>query len=64
MIEIHIDGPTGFLLGTLSVKSTGGLEIWRTPSVAVNKATGIHDVYFVFKGGQGHLFNFNWWKFN
>lgn len=64
MIEIHIDSPTGFLLGTLSVKSTGGLEIWGTQSVAVNKARGIHDVYFVFKGSQGHLFNFNWWKFN
>lgn len=64
MIEIHIDSPTGFLLGALSVKSTGGLEIWRTQSVAVNKATGIHDVYFMFKGSQGHLFNFNWWKFN
>jgi hypothetical protein len=24
---------------------------------------GIHDLYFVFVGGGGELFNFDWWKF-
>jgi hypothetical protein len=30
----------------------------------VKKVKGVHDVYFVFKGGEGDLFNFNRWKFN
>ena len=24
----------------------------------------MHDVYFVFSGGEGSLFNINWWKLN
>jgi|GEM_PF-4281263 len=24
---------------------------------------GVHDLYFVFKGGDGELMNFNWWSF-
>jgi len=26
--------------------------------------TGVHDLYIVFKGAEGNLFNFDWWKFN
>jgi len=62
-IEIHIDSPSGTLLGTCKVKSTGGDSIWTVQSCKVNKMAGIHDIYFVFKGGEGNLFNFNWWTF-
>jgi arabinoxylan arabinofuranohydrolase len=51
-------------LGSCEVKSTGGLQNWITVSTKVNKIKGVHDVYFVFKGNQGDLFNFNWWKFD
>jgi arabinoxylan arabinofuranohydrolase len=63
-IEIHLDSPGGNLIGTCDVKNTGGLLSWETSSCKVNKTKGIHDVYFVFKGGEGDLFNFNRWKFN
>lgn len=63
-IEIHLDSLTGPLAGTLPVKNTGGLQSWKTGSVKVKKAQGVHDVYFVFRGGNGPLFNFNWWKFS
>lgn len=63
-IEIHIDSPTGTLLGTCVVKSTGGATNWTVQSCKVNKANGVHDIYFVFKGGEGDLFNFDWWKFS
>ena len=62
-IEIHFDSPSGTLLGTCKVKSTGGDTIWTVQSCKVNKMTGVHDIYFVFKGGEGNLFNFNWWTF-
>ncbi|MDP3180721.1 MAG: carbohydrate-binding protein, partial [Bacteroidota bacterium] len=35
-----------------------------TVSGKVAKTKGVHDVYFVFKGSEGNLFNFDWWKFN
>jgi len=64
MIEIRIDGKDGKLLGTLNVSATGGEQGWKTLSCKVEKMKGIHDVYFVFKGGEGKLFNFDWWKFS
>jgi hypothetical protein len=63
-IEIHMDTKDGKLIGTVEVKSTGGDQIWKTVSCKVSKMKGIHDLYFVFKGGDGNLFNFDWWKFN
>lgn len=63
-IEIHVDSPDGELLGSCEVKNTGGLQSWTTVSTKVNKTKGVHDLYFVFKGNQGDLFNFNWWKFD
>jgi len=62
-IEIHLDSPVGELLGSCEVKNTGGLQSWTSVSSQVKKTKGVHDLYFVFKGGQGDLFNFNWWKF-
>lgn len=62
-IEIHLDNHTGTLLGNFSVKNTGGLQNWSVQSCKVNKVKGIHDVYFVFKGGVENMFNFDWWKF-
>jgi arabinoxylan arabinofuranohydrolase len=63
MIEIRIDSKDGKLLGTLNVSSTGGEQSWKPFSCKVEKMKGIHDVYFVFKGGEGKLFNFDWWRF-
>ena len=63
-IEIHVDSRDGELLGSCEVKNTGGLQSWTTVSTKVNKTKGVHDLYFVFKGNQGDLFNFNWWKFD
>ena len=62
-IEIRIDGKDGSLLGTLEITSTGGDQIWKTVSCKVGKMKGVHDLYFVFKGSEGQLFNFDWWQF-
>ena len=63
-IEIRVDSATGPLLAELVVKSTGGGQSWHTQTIKINhKITGIHDLYFIFKGGEGDLFNFDWWKF-
>jgi arabinoxylan arabinofuranohydrolase len=62
-IEIHLDNPTGTLVGTCAVSNTGGSQIWETKTCTVSGADGVHDLYLKFTGGSGKLFNFNWWKF-
>ncbi len=63
-IEIRLDGPAGTLLGTCSIKSTGGAKNWVLHSSKVTTVKGVHDVYFQYKGGDGELFTLDWWKFN
>nr|WP_262502849.1 carbohydrate-binding protein [Prolixibacter bellariivorans] len=62
-IEIHLDSVTGTLLGVCPVKNTGGWQDWDVQSCKVKKVKGVHDLFFVFKGAQGNLFNFDWWGF-
>lgn len=62
-IEIRLDSPTGTLLGTCPIKPTGGTDSWKTFECDIEKTGGIHNLFLVFKGGDGELFNFNWWKF-
>jgi len=63
-IEIRLNSTDGELLGTLDVKNTKGANNWAVQSCKVKAAKGIHDLYLVFKGGEGDLFNFDWWKFS
>jgi arabinoxylan arabinofuranohydrolase len=63
-IEIHLDSPTGALLGTLKVKNTGNLGSWMVQSCKVSLKSGIHDVYFVFKAAGNNQLLFDWWQFN
>jgi len=63
IIEIHIDGKDGNLIGTLEVIGTGGDQNWKTVSSKVIKISGVHDLYFVFRGGDIELFDFDWWSF-
>ena len=63
IIEIRLGGLDGTLLGMLNLNNTDGLQNWTLQSCKVNKVKGVHDLYFVFKGGGGNLFNFNWWRF-
>lgn len=62
-IEIRIDSVDGELLGTIDIKNTGSWQNWSTVRGKVRKATGVHDLYFVFKG-EKDLFNFDWWQFS
>ncbi len=63
-IEVRLDSTNGTLVGTCAVTGTGGWQTWVTRSIAVSGATGgVHNVYLMFTGGDGFLFNFNWWKF-
>jgi len=56
-IEIRLDAPDGKLIGTADVPETGGWQDWKTVTTKLDKATGQHDMYLVFKGGESYLFN-------
>lgn len=62
-IEIRLDSVTGKIAGICDVKSAAGPKSWKTVTSRVRGLSGVHDVYFVFKGGEGELFNFDWWRF-
>ena len=64
-MEIRLDSKDGPLLGTLNVPYIGDWSNWKNLSVEIEKVTGIHDLYFLFKGREPHeLFRFDSWKFS
>jgi len=62
-IELRINSLTGPVIGTLDVPATGGWQNWTLASAAVNNVTGVHDLYLIFKGNSGYLFNIDYWQF-
>ena len=62
-IELHLDGETGPVVGTVTVPVTGDWQKWETVSGKVSGATGQHDLYLRFSGGDSYLFNVDWWQF-
>ncbi|MBR3631341.1 MAG: carbohydrate-binding protein, partial [Oscillospiraceae bacterium] len=63
-IEVHLGSPDGALIGSMDVRDTGGWQTWTTQKCKIDKTIGVQDVYFVFKGGEGFLFNLNWFSIN
>jgi hypothetical protein len=61
-IEIRLDAKDGQLLGVCEITENDGS--WQTFTTKTKKQKGIHDLFFVFKGGKGELFNFDFWEFN
>jgi hypothetical protein len=62
-IEIRLDSATGSLVGTCAVVATGDWQTYTTVTCNVSGASGIHNLYLVFIGGSGYLFNLNWFQF-
>ncbi|MGD9420477.1 MAG: carbohydrate-binding protein [Verrucomicrobiota bacterium JB025] len=62
-IEIRLGSPTGTLVGTCTVPGTNGWQTWETVSTELSGVSGAHDLYLVFTGGSGYLFNLNWFTF-
>jgi len=60
---LRLDSETGTPIGTLKVKSSGGLDKWETQSCKISGAKGVHDLYLKFFGNGTPLINVDWWKF-
>ncbi len=63
-IQIRTGSATGTLIGSVSVSYTGGHQEWETVSTSISNVSGVQDVYLVFTGGSGYLFNINWLEFS
>ena len=64
-LEVRADSIGGKVIAEIAVPHTGGWECWQTLETGIKTPiTGVHDIYFVFKGRKGcKLFNFDWWEF-
>lgn len=64
-MEVRLDSKNGQLLTTMKVPYTGGDNRWAVESTDIEKVTGIHDLYFIFKGEKpGRLMYFDYWMFS
>jgi hypothetical protein len=62
-IEIRLGKLEGRLIGTLPVSGTGGE--WKSQSARISGTSGVHDLFFVFRGPAGEeLFKFDYWQFS
>ncbi len=61
-LTLHLDSPTGPIISSFALPSTGGWQSWQTIQESVSGASGLHDLYAVFSGSSG-LGNLNWFQF-
>lgn len=62
-IEIHLDSPTGPLMGTCPVTGTGGAQAYVNACAPLTSTNGYHTIYLVYTGGAGNLFNLEYFGF-
>lgn len=63
-VEFRTDGPTGPLLGSLLLPSTGSWTTYATATIPVTGAAGIKNVYMVFKKvTAGSVADINWFSY-
>lgn len=65
-LEVRLDSKDGQKIAEISVPLTGGEDRWELMSSEISeKVTGVHDVYFVFKGkASSNVLHFDYWMFS
>ena len=66
-LEFHLDSVSGTLAASVTIPATAGWQTWTTATAPAGSATGVHDLYVVFKAppsGTSSLGNLNWFQFN
>jgi cytochrome c len=65
-IELHLDSPTGALVGSVAVANTGGWQNWTNVTMPLTSPPGgTHAMFLVFTNptpNAGGLFNINWFE--
>jgi hypothetical protein len=62
-IEIRTGKIDGTLIAIVDVNASREAGLWRTFTAPVDGVSGVHDLYFIFKGDKD-LFDFDWWQFS
>ncbi len=62
-IDVRLDSPAGALLGTLNLQQTGSWGNYRYMDTDIGSATGVHDVYLIFRTASGYQYVCNLDKF-
>ena len=65
-MEIRLDSKEGGeLLGTIKVPMTGGNDRWELRTIDIKNVSGVHDLYFIFKGkAASQIMFFDYWMFS
>lgn len=64
-LEFHLDSLTGPIVGTASLSSTGGWQMWTTVTTPISGTGGIRNLFVVFRGSAaGGIANLNWFQFH
>lgn len=66
LIEVRLDALNGNVIATIEVPNTGAEDAWKEVEAQIRSRRpikGVHDVYFLFRGGDKELYNFDYWKF-
>jgi len=58
-VDLHLDSPTGPMIGSTPIANTGGWQTWTTVTAPVTGAAGVHNFYAVYQGTA----NLNWFQF-
>ena len=53
-IEIRLDSSQGKIVCVLGVGSCGSYDNWDIFSSELSRVTGVHNVFFIFKGDSEH----------
>ena len=61
-IQIRTGSSSGTLLGTVQFSNTGSFTKYQTKETTINSISGVQDLYLVFIGGAGWLFNIAWFE--
>ena len=63
IMELRIDSVDGQKIGAIVVPATK--DVYKEFTTNLTDAKGVHDLYFVFRGGKQqkkNLFNWDWWQ--
>jgi hypothetical protein len=63
-VEFRVGSATGALIGTVTIRETGGWDIYKPVGLKLPRAiSGVNDLYLTFAGGSGNLFNLAKFRF-
>ncbi|HSJ67324.1 MAG TPA: glycoside hydrolase family 43 protein [Anditalea sp.] len=64
-MEIRLGSKDGELIGSINVPNTGGDDRWTLVGTDVKNVSGVHDLFFVFKGkAKTNIMYFDYWTFS